>query len=207
MLSTLYIGSGDVHALMMGRTSAGYLRLLQRFVSGIVPHYNALASPIDALRTGAILEERFYQTLPFEWFPQYRVQSDEMDVFRASLDFAKLDEGRVVDFIELKTVNLDEYIENIQPIVDDNDALLEFLKRKRPSYYNQIQEQMYCAGLDVAHLVFLSVTSYDDAENYARDIKENEYVMVTVPRDNDTISEIKEKGKLFQIIRDELKNN
>ena len=207
MLSTLYIGSGDVHALMMGRTSAGYLRLLQRFVSGIVPHYNALASPIDALRTGAILEERFYQTLPFEWFPQYRVQSDEMDVFRASLDFAKLDEGRVVDFIELKTVNLDEYIENIQPIVDDNDALLEFLRRKRPSYYNQIQEQMYCAGLDVAHLVFLSVTSYDDAENYARDIKDNEYVMVTVPRDNDTINEIKEKGKLFQIIRDELKNN
>ena len=205
MLSTLYIGSGDVHALMMGRTSAGYLRLLQRFVSGIVPHYNALASPIDALRTGAILEERFYQTLPFEWFPQYRVQSDEMDVFRASLDFAKLDEGRVVDFIELKTVNLDEYIENIQPIVDDNDALLEFLRRKRPSYYNQIQEQMYCAGLDVAHLVFLSVTSYDDAENYARDIKDNEYVMVTVPRDNDTINEIKEKGKLFQIIRDELK--
>ena len=205
MLSTLYIGSGDVHALMMGRTSAGYLRLLQRFVSGIVPHYNALASPIDALRTGAILEERFYQTLPFEWFPQYRVQSDEMDVFRASLDFAKLDEGRVVDFIELKTVNLDEYIENIQPIVDDNDALLEFLKRKRPSYYNQIQEQMYCAGLDVAHLVFLSVTSYDDAENYARDIKDNEYVMVTVPRDNDTIKEIKEKGKLFQTIRDELK--
>lgn len=207
MLSTLYIGSGDVHALMMGRTSAGYLRLLQRFVSGIVPHYNALASPIDALRTGAILEERFYQTLPFEWFPQYRVQSDEMDVFRASLDFAKLEEGRVVDFIELKTVNLDEYIENIQPIVDDNDALLEFLRRKRPSYYNQIQEQMYCAGLDVAHLVFLSVTSYDDAENYARDIKDNEYVMVTVPRDNDTISEIKEKGKLFQTIRDELKNN
>ena len=205
MLSTLYIGSGDVHALMMGRTSAGYLRLLQRFVSGIVPHYNALASPIDALRTGAILEERFYQTLPFEWFPQYRVQSDEMDVFRASLDFAKLEEGRVVDFIELKTVNLDEYIENIQPIVDDNDALLEFLRRKRPSYYNQIQEQMYCAGLDVAHLVFLSVTSYDDAENYARDIKDNEYVMVTVPRDNDTISEIKEKGKLFQTIRDELK--
>lgn len=207
MLTTLYIGSGDVHALMMGRTSAGYLRLLQRFVSGIEPHHNALASPIDALRTGAILEERFFQTLPFEWFPQYRVQSDEMDVFRASLDFAKLDEGRVVDFIELKTVNLDEYIENIQPIVDDNDALLEFLRRKRPSYYNQIQEQMYCAGLDVAHLVFLSVTSYDDAENYTRDIKDNEYVMVTVPRDNDTISEIKEKGKLFQTIRDELKNN
>ena len=205
MLNTLYIGSGDVHALMMGRQSAGYLRLLQRFVSGIVPHYNALASPIDALRTGAILEERFYQTLPFEWFPQYRVQSDEMDVFRASLDFAKLDDGRVVDFIELKTVNLDEYIEHIQPIVDDNAALLEFLRWKRPSYYNQIQEQMYCAGLDVAHLVFLSVTSYDDAENYARDIKENEYVMVTVPRDNDTINEIKEKGKLFQIIRDELK--
>ena len=205
MLSTLYIGSGDVHALMMGRTSAGYLRLLQRFVSGIVPHYNALASPIDALRTGAILEERFYDTLPFGWFPQYRVQSDEMDVFRASLDFAKLDDGRVVDFIELKTVNLDEYIENIQPIVDDNDALLEFLRRKRPSYYNQIQEQMYCAGLDVAHLVFLSVTSYDDAENYARDIKDNEYVMVTVPRDNGTINEIKENGKLFQTIRDELK--
>lgn len=204
MISTTYIGSGDVAALMMGRNTKGFLSLLQRFVSDEVPVYNAKNSPIDALRTGAILEERFYQTLGDDWFYQYYVQSKEMDVFKCSLDFAQIADGEVVDFIELKTLSFDDYIRNIEPIRDDNDALVEHLKKKHKAYYQQVQEQLYCTNLERAHLCFLSVTSYDDEENYQRDIRPNEYTMVTIERDDLVIDEIRNRGEIFQQLRDEL---
>lgn len=204
MISTTYIGSGDVAALMMGRNTKGFLSLLQRFVSDEVPVYNAKNSPIDALRTGAILEERFYQTLGDDWFYQYYVQSKEMDVFKCSLDFAQIADGEVVDFIELKTLSFDDYIRNIEPIRDDNDALVEHLKKKHKAYYQQVQEQLYCTNLERAHLCFLSVTSYDDEENYQRDIQPNEYTMVTIERDDLVIDEIRNRGEIFQQLRDEL---
>ena len=50
MTETMYIGSGDVHALMSGKNTKSHIALMQRFVSGIKPYYNAFASPIDALR-------------------------------------------------------------------------------------------------------------------------------------------------------------
>ena len=74
MLST-YIGSGDVSSMMAGKDTKAYLSLMQRFVSNEIPYYNAKESPIDALRTGAILEERFFLTLDDSWFCQYFVQS------------------------------------------------------------------------------------------------------------------------------------
>ena len=74
MISTAYIGSGDVHALMMGKDTKGHLALMQRFVSDVIPYYNAKASPIDALRTGAILEDRYFLTLPDGYFCQYVVR-------------------------------------------------------------------------------------------------------------------------------------
>lgn len=204
MISTTYIGSGDVAALMMGRNTKGYLSLLQRFVSDEVPVYNAKNSPIDALRTGAILEERFYQTLGDDWFYQYYVQSKEMDVFKCSLDFAQIADGEVVDFIELKTLSFDDYIRNIEPIRDDNDALVEYLKKKHKAYYQQVQEQLYCTELERAHLCFLSVTSYDDEENYQRNIQPHEYTMVTIERDDTVIDEIRNRGEIFQQLRNEL---
>lgn len=204
MISTTYIGSGDVASLMMGRNTKGFLSLLQRFVSDEVPVYNAKNSPIDALRTGAILEERFYQTLGDDWFYQYYVQSKEMDVFKCSLDFAQIADGEVVDFIELKTLSFDDYIRNIEPIRDDNDALVEHLKKKHKAYYQQVQEQLYCTNLERAHLCFLSVTSYDDEENYQRDIQPNEYTMVTIERDDLVIDEIRNRGEIFQQLKDEL---
>lgn len=205
MIITANIGSGDVHSLLMGRDTKGFLALLQRFVSDEVQPRNAKASPIDALRTGAILEERFFLTLDDSWFYQYYVQSEEMDVFKATLDFAQLKAGKVVDFIELKTISFNDYITQIEPIKDDNDALVKLLFKKHSAYYFQIQEQLYCTGLEKAHLVFLSVTSYDDEENNQRIIKPNEWTMVEVKRDETAINTIKERGQIFQLIKDELK--
>ena len=202
MISTMYIGSGDVHALMMGKDTKGHLALLQRFVSDVIPYYNAKASPIDALRTGAILEDRYYLTLPDGYFPQFVVRSDEMDVFKCSLDFAKLEGGKVMDFDELKTMSFNDYLMELEPIKDDNDALIAYLRKKHKAYYYQVQEQLFCTHLDSCNLVFLSVLSYDDEENEAREIKPNEYCKVRVQRDEKAISEIKQRGMIFQQLKD-----
>lgn len=205
MIISTYIGSGDIHSLMMGKETAGYLKLLQRFVSNETPYYNAKQSPIDALRTGAILEERFFLTLDDCWQYQYFVQSMEMDVFKATLDFAQLHDGKVVDFIELKTLSFDDYIRQVQPIRESNDDMVAYVKKKHKEYYQQVQEQLYCTGLDSAWLVFLCVTTYDDDENYQRDIKDDEYTMVRIERDEETIEAIKQRGEIFQTIKNHFK--
>lgn len=207
MMISTYIGSGDVSAMMAGKDTKTYQSLLQRFVSNEIPVHNAKESPIDALRTGAILEERFFLTLDDSWFYQYFVQSNMMDVFKATLDFAQIDNGEVVDFIELKTVGFNDYITDIEPIRQDNDALVSYLQRKHKNYYNQVQEQLYCTGLQKAHLCFLSVTSYDDEENYQRIINSNEYTMVEVERDEEVIKQICSRGEIFQAIKDNFKPN
>ena len=206
MIVSAYIGSGDVAAMMAGKDTKAYLALMQRFVSNEIPVRNAKESPIDALRTGAILEDRFLLTLDDCYFSQYFVQSDAMDVFKATLDFAKLDGGEVVDFIELKTVGFNDYLTMVEPIRDDNVALVDFLKKKHKNYYYQIQEQLYCTKLERAHLCFLSVTSYDDEENYTRIIKPHEYTIVEVERDEAVIDAICERGIIFQRIKDNFKD-
>lgn len=207
MMISTYIGSGDVSAMMAGKDTKTYQSLLQRFVSNEIPVHNAKESPIDALRTGAILEERFFLTLDDSWFYQYFVQSKMMDVFKATLDFAQIDNGEVVDFIELKTVGFNDYITDIEPIRQDKDALVSYLQRKHKNYYNQVQEQLYCTGLLKAHLCFLSVTSYDDEENYQRIINSNEYTMIEVERDEEVIKQICSRGEIFQAIKDNFKPN
>lgn len=201
-MNTFYIGSGDVHALMSGKDSASHLNLLRRFVSGVKPYYNAKASPIDALRTGAILEDRYLLTLPDNYFTQFVVYSKEMDVFRCSLDFAKIENGKVVDFDELKTVYLSDYLEFEDLKEKPEGEILARVCKKYKAYYYQVQEQLYCTGLNDANLVFLSVTSYDDEENYNRVIKPNEYIKIRVRRDEAAIAQIKERGKIFQAIKD-----
>lgn len=206
MISTLYIGSGDVHALMMGKDTKGHLALMQRFVSDVIPYYNAKASPLDALRTGAILEDRYLLTLPDCYYSQFVVRSDEMDVFKCSLDFAKLDGGKVVDFDELKTLSFSDFIEQVEPLRGDNDALVAYLRKKHKAYYYQVQEQMFCTHLDSCNLVFLAVNSYDDEENESRDIQPNDYCKIRVQRDEKAIAEIMERGRIFQQIKDYFTN-
>ena len=202
MIETMYIGSGDIHALMSGKETKSHSSLMQRFVSGVKPNYNAYASPIDVLRTGAILENRYLLTLPDNYFTQYVVTSEEMDVFKCSLDFAKIEKGKLVDFDELKTLALSDYLEFIEPIKHDNNSLVDYVKKKHKSYYNQVQEQLYCTRLESCNLVFLSVTSYDDSYNWNRVIKSNEYCKVRITRDEKAISKIRERGFIFQQIKD-----
>lgn len=200
-MNSMYIGSGDIHALMSGKDTLSHLNLLKRFVSGIKPYYNAKASPIDALRTGAILEDRYLLTLPDDYFAQYVVYSENMDVFKCSLNFARMKNGKVIDFDELKSVYLSDYLEFVE-MKDFPDKILARICKKYKPYYYQVQEQLYCTGLNEANLVFLSVTSYNDDENSNRVIKPNEYFKVRIRRDEAIIEQIKERGKIFQAIKD-----
>lgn len=79
-MNTMYIGSGDTTALLAGLNTETHYKLLRRFVSGVKPYYNARASPIDALRTGAILEERYLLTLPDNYYAQYLARCEELDL-------------------------------------------------------------------------------------------------------------------------------
>jgi hypothetical protein len=196
----MYIGSGDIHALLSGKETKAHEGLLQRFVSGIKPYYNALSSPIDACRAGAILEDRYILTLENCFFPQYVVQSDEMNIFKASLDFGKIDKGKLVDFHELKSISFNDFLKFIP--LETNEERVKYIKKSYKAYYNQVQEQLYCSKLDKAHIVFLSVTSYEDEDNYSRNIQPNEFIVTEIKRDEDVISLIKERGYPFQMLKD-----
>ena len=190
---SMYIGSGDCASLLAGLKTQAHLNLLRRFVSGEVPYYNALASPIDALRTGAILEDRFLLTLTDDYYPQYKVINKEQDVLKSSLDFARIEKGEVVDFIELKSVSFYDFLE----ITDEN------FKKKYKNYYNQVQFQLYCTGLESATLCFLCVYSYDDEENRARVINvEQDTKRFRIERDEKVINKIKERAVIFQQLKD-----
>lgn len=192
-MKSMYIGSGDCASLLAGLKTQAHLNLLRRFVSGEVPYYNALASPIDALRTGAILEDRFFLTLPDDYYPQYKVINQEQDVLKSSLDFAKLDKGEVVDFIELKSVSFYDFLE-----IND----IDYIKKKYKNYYNQVQFQLYCTGLESATLCFLCVYSYDDNENRVREINtEMDTKRFTIERDEKVINKIKERAEIFQQLK------
>lgn len=202
----LYIGSGDVKSLLMGKETKGYQDLFRKFVSDTAPYYNALASPIDALRTGAILEEKYILTLSDDYYPQVKSHSKEMDVFSSSLDFAKINGGNIIDFDELKTIWFTDFVELIQPmqVLSEEDLQVKIQKDFK-TYYNQIQEQLYTTELDSCNLVFLAVMSYDDDVNYLREIKENEVIKFRIHRNQSVIDKIKDAGQIFQTIKNNFK--
>jgi len=204
-MKTMYIGSGDVAKLLMGKNTKGFQDLVRKFVSDESPNYNALASPIDALRTGAILEDQYFKTLPDGYYPQQKATSSEMDVFKCSLDFAKLEKNKIVDFDELKTVFFTDFLE-FQPYKNaDYSNYISHLKKNYKANYNQIQQQLYVTGLEEANLVFLAVYNYDDEENAVREIQENEVIKFRIRRDEKVIETIKERGLFFQQIKDYFK--
>ncbi len=198
----LVVGSGDTRLLLSGTHTKGFASLLQKFVSDIPPNYNSFASPIDALRTGAILEGRYLETLDDSYFIQYKVTHEKYDCATSSIDFAKLDGGKVVDFDELKTIYFTDYIEIIVPLTEMEEAeQLEFIKKRFKANYNQIQFQLLCSGLESANLVFLSVESYEDDVNYSRMVKTNDFHKFRIHRDNDVIEKIMERLAFFQRIK------
>jgi len=198
----MYIGSGDVCNLLMGKETKGFQNLLRKFISDEKPNYNSFASPIDALRTGAILEERYFKLLPDNYFSQYIVTSKNMNVLKCSLDFAKLEKGVVVDFDELKTCHITDFIELQEYKNTEPETYLKYLKKEYKNYYNQIQQQLYVTELNEANLVFLSVFNYDDEENMKRDILENEFIKFRIFKDETVIEKIKQRALFFQGIKD-----
>jgi len=199
----LTIGSGDVSALMAGINTKTYGDLMRKFIDEDKPYYNALASPIDALRTGAILEQNYLKLLSDDYFIQYKVTNEEMNVFTSSIDFAKINGGKIVDFDEMKTINFSDYISLIIPMlgVDEKTQKEHLLKNFKKNYY-QVQIQLFCSKLDSANIVFVSVDSYVDEENLVREIKENEYAKFRIYRDENIINQIKKKAAIFQTIKD-----
>lgn len=195
----LIIGSGDVADLLSGYKTKAFGDLLRKFVAEDKPYYNALASPIDALRTGAILEVNYLKTLSDDYFAQIKMQSSEMNIFKCSLDFAKIQGGQVVDFDELKSMWFTDFVDMIEPYRDSNK--IEFIKKKFKRYYNQIQHQLYCSELESSNLVFIPVYSYVDEENFEREIKESEIVKFRIYRDEEVIAKLKQRGEMFQMIK------
>lgn len=195
----LIIGSGDVGDLFAGYQTQSFGNLLRKFVAEDKPYYNALASPIDALRTGAILEVNYLKTLSDDYFAQINMQSSEMNIFKCSLDFAKIQGGQVVDFDELKSMWFTDFVDMIEPYRDSNK--IEFIKKKFKRYYNQIQHQLYCSELESSNLVFIPVYSYVDEENFEREIKESEIVKFRIYRDEEVIAKLKQRGEMFQMIK------
>lgn len=200
----LSIGSGDVKSIMMGKKTKGYQDFLRAFVSDEIQIYNSYASPIDALRAGKILEDRFCIHIE-GYFQDFKVKSKTYDVMAASLDFAKLEGGKVVDFIELKTMWLSDYLDIVSPIKGDNESLVAWFKKDAKAYYNQVQHQLYVSELEECNVCYLSVQSYDDDFNYQYEITENDYTMFRVKRDQEVIDKILKEVEFFQMIKNNFK--
>ena len=199
---SLIIGSGDVARLISGKKTKGYRELWKKFIDTEVPYYNALASPIDALRTGAILEIPYLNFLGDDYYPQVKVDCESQNVLRVSLDFAKFMKGKLVDFEELKTIFLTDFIEIIRPMKEkDQTVQQDFIKSKFKKNFFQIQSQLLATGLESAKLSFLAVESYDDDENAGRIINENDVVKFEIKRDAEAVEFISSRLVPFQYVK------
>jgi len=199
-MKTMYIGSADVLALLSGLQTKTHHKLLKRFVSDKKPYYNAKASPIDALRTGAIIEERYGLITPDDFYPQFVKVYEKMDVLKCSLDFAQIEGGKVINFEELKSCSFNDFLE-FEKFRDDPNAGIDYIRKRYKANYNQVQEQLLCTELDSAYIVFVAVYTYDDEINYHRDIKPNEIIKFKIKRDEEVISKIINRAEIFQTIK------
>jgi len=202
----LSIGSGDCAALLAGINTKTHQDLFRKFCAEFHPRYNAVASPINALRTGALLEKRYVNTLPDDYFCQVKSTDKDMDVFTSSIDFAKINDGKIVDFDELKTIYLPDFIDIIIPMSEmQGSDYLNVIKKTFKHNYNQVQFQLMCSDLSECNIVFLSVESYNDEENNVRIIEEKDLRKFRIYRDEVVISQIRERGKIFQEIKNYFK--
>lgn len=199
----LTIGSGDITKFLSGKSTKGFSELLQKFVSDNAPYYNSFSSPIDALRTGAILEKRYAMQVDEDYYSQFKATCEKYNCLKSSIDFAKIENGNIIDFDELKTIHLADYLDFIIPLSElSQKEYTEVIKKKFKSNYNQVQFQLLCSGLQSANLVFLSVTSYDDEQNNRRIVFKNDYIKFRIQRDETVIKNIEEPARFFQSIKD-----
>lgn len=191
------IGSGNIKDLLQDKNSKGFKKLLIDFIKDEPINRNALNSPIQQFRTGAILEEVMYKSMPENYMAQVRVKSDLFDIMTCTLDFALLDKGKVTYFVEMKTLNFDSFIS-----LYSASNRLEHIKKYYKSYYNQVQEQMLVTGLKTCTIMFVVVLSDDDNDNWNRVFKKEDIVNVVVPFDEMVGNKIIERISFFQQIKD-----
>ncbi len=205
-MSYLTIGSADAPKLISGKHTKGYADLWRKFLDENPPYYNSFASPIDALRTGAILEVPYFNSLPDDYFVQVKKHHDEFNAMTSSLDFSRLDKGKVIEFEELKTIHISDYIDLIVAMRKmSKDEQQETIRKKFRNNFIQIQFQLSCTGLDSAKLSFLSVESYDDEVNARRVITDDDVTKFDVFRDKEIITLIEERAQMFQQVKDHFK--
>lgn len=202
---SLTIGSGSVGKLLSSKTTKGYRELVQDFVSTTPKNWNSFASPIDALRTGAILELQFLKHLDDSHYFQYKVEHPDLDCLVSTLDFALLDKGRVISFKEFKTIFFNDFLEFIVPLKNlKQEDQVDFIKKKFKNNYLQVQFQMLCCGINEADLIFLYVDTYEDDSNYKREINDKDYISFTIPKDEEVCNNILERAQIFQQLKNEL---
>lgn len=203
------IGSGDVKYILMGKNTKGYQTFFSEFCDFKIDRKakrNPFGSKIAQFTAGAILEDRYYQILPEGYFPQYKVVSREMDVLSSTLDFALIDNGKLVDFDELKTCYSTDFL-NFQEYKDaEYDTYINFIKKEYKHNYEQVQQQLYTSELKECNLVYLEVQYYDDDINRSRIIREDEYIKFRIRRDDEVINKIRGRSGIFQTIKDYFKN-
>lgn len=191
------IGSGNVKDLLQDTKTKGFKNLLIDFIKDEPQYRNALNSPIQQFRTGVILEEVMYKSMPDNYMAQVRVQSKEYDIMTCTLDFALLDKGKITYFVEMKTLNFDSFISLFSAT-----NKLDYVKKHYKSYYNQVQEQMLVTGLKTCTIMFVVVLSDDDNDNWNRVFKKGEKLDVVIPFDKKVGDKIIERIKFFQQIKD-----
>lgn len=191
----LTIGSGDISNLLAGKQTKAYASLWQKFVANDKPYYNAFNSPIDALRIGAILERQYLAFLTPEYYTQVKVTPEDMPVLTVSLDFAKVEFGKVSEFRELKTIWFTDFIEVISRCEDHDD-----IKKNFKDNYNQVQAQLLATGLDYAYIDFLAVYSYDDEVNKVRVIEDKDVRSFKIERDPAVIEKILSELEVFNSV-------
>lgn len=196
-MAFLTLSSSDAPVLLSGMETQGYRKLLRKFSGELQPEYNSLASPIDALRTGSIIEQRYLLSTPINYFSQYFAQSKEMDVFTAHIDFAIMEGGKIVDHEEVKSVEFSDFIK-LKSVDDPEPYILKSYKNN----YIQLQQQLICTGNDSGQLVFICVHSYDDAENYSRIIVDKDIVRFRINRNEEMIDNLMRRARPFQYFRD-----
>lgn len=202
----MYISSGQVGKLLMGKDTQGHKELINTFINDNRPRYNAKRSPIDALRIGAILEERFFLVLDDEYIPQCEVWSEEYNFCRSTLDFAKKRANKVLWFKELKTCFYTDFLKFQEYKNAPYDKYVEYIKKYYKENYEQVQFHLFNTGLEESELTFLEVKNYNDDENYTRMVQDDEYIDFLIKRDEKVIKQIKNRLDFFKSIITYFKN-
>lgn len=196
----MYISSGQIGNLLMGKHTQGHRELINTFINDDRPRYNAKRSPIDALRTGAILEDRFYLILDDNYIPQCEVWNTEYAFCRSTLDFAIKENNQVKWFKELKTCFYTDFLKFQEYKNTPYKEYIAYIKKYYKDNYNQTQFHLFNTGLKECDLTFLEVKNYNDNENYTRNIQEDEYIDFKIKRDEDVINQIKNRLEFFKSI-------